>query len=420
MGSTKVGIKGSKFYINGKLTYSDIEGSNPGAHGLLMNARFIQGVFDDKGNRGRYARFGYEVFDPDANTDRLIEALPEWYRYGLRAFTVGFQGGGPCFTINNHTINNNPYSEDGTSLDGEYVRRMEKLIIAADNIGMVVIVSFFYGAQTRWLKDDNSVRNAVKTASNFLRDRGFTNVIIEIANEHNINEFKIHPILYNPEGIVSLIDVARRESGGMPVGCSGGGGYSNRDISMASDVVLIHGNGCSRQHYYNLIMRVREWEPDKPIVCNEDSQAVGQLEVAFRTKTSWGYYNNITKQEPPANWGISAGEDTYFAYRMAEGIGIKMTNIHEGDRYCLQGFESNFTFEGKRWIRLASLYPEEINFVDFFRNGDLIYTAYDEPYTVNYISNWLQGPCLIKEEDREWKALIHLRNGRIIEKTFRK
>lgn len=415
MGKTSLSIQGEKFYMNGRLTYSEIEGSHPEAHGLLMNARFIQGVFDDKADPGRFNRFG-RIFNPDKNTNDLIAALPEWYKYGLRAFTVGFQGGGPCFTTDNLTIDNNPFGADGTSLDPAYAERMDRLIRAADELGMVVIVSYFYGDQARRLKDGQAVLNAVRTASNFLKEGGYTNIIVEIANEQNIGAFQGHPLIHTPEGIVALIEIAREETGGLPIGSSGGGGYANDEICRASDAILIHGNGCSRQAYYNLIQRVREYAPNKPIVCNEDSQAIGQLEVAFRTQTSWGYYNNMTKQEPPADWGITPGEDTFFAYRMAKGIGINVPDIPEEEQYYLQGLEPEMEVDGKRWIRLASLYPEKINYVDFYRNGELIFTAYDEPFTVYYKWNWLQEAWKVQPDDREWKAVIHLRNGEVIEK----
>ena len=48
MPHTHLSISGEKFLINGALTYSEISGSKPAAYGLLMNARFIQGIFDDK------------------------------------------------------------------------------------------------------------------------------------------------------------------------------------------------------------------------------------------------------------------------------------------------------------------------------------------------------------------------------------
>ncbi|MCB0084503.1 MAG: hypothetical protein KDE47_26365, partial [Caldilineaceae bacterium] len=201
MPQTSLSVQGEKFLINGQLTYAEIDGSNPDAHGLLMNARFIQGVFDDKAAPARFARFDHAVWDADQHSADLIAALPDWYSYGLRGFTVGFQGGGPCFTVNNLTIDNNPFGEDGATLDAAYAQRMDRLIRAADELGMVVIVSYFYGDQTRWLRDGRAVRNAVTAASRFLREGGYTNVIIEVANEYDISPFQQHPLLYYPEGV---------------------------------------------------------------------------------------------------------------------------------------------------------------------------------------------------------------------------
>ncbi len=415
MSNTTLSMQGESFLINGQLTYAEIAGSNPNAHGLLMNARFIQGIFDDRADPSRFNRFGRK-FDPEQQTDNLIAALPEWYGVGLRAFTVGIQGGGPCFTIDNRTIDNNPFGEEGTSLDLAYASRLDRLIRGADAVGMVVTVSYFYGDQTLRLRDGKAVRNAVTTASNFLRDGGYSNVIIEIANEQDVPPFKEHPLVFYPEGVAMLNDLARKESGGLPVGCSGMGGSINREIAEASDVILIHGNGCTRQKLYNMIREVRDWGLNRPIVCNEDSQAIGQMEVTFQNYTSWGYYNNMTKQEPPANWGITKGEDEFFARRMATGIGIELPPLPMEDQYYLQGLETEMTDGGQRWLRLASLHPENINYVEFFRDSELYYTSFDEPFSVHFQSNWRQGSVAIQSPDEEWTALIHLRNGDTIER----
>lgn len=416
MAQTHLSISGEKFTINGALVYSDIPGSRPEAHGLLMNARFIQGIFDDAAEPARFARFGRAAWDPEQHTDDLIAALPEWYAYGLRAFTVGLQGGGPCFTVNNLTIHNNPFGEDGTRLDPAYADRLDRLIRAADELGMVAIVSYFYGDQTARLRDGRAVRAAVTTASRFLKEGGYTNVIIEVANEHDIPPFQKHPLLFYPEGVAALNDLARAESGGLLVGCSGKGGSVFREIAEASDVILIHGNGQSRQKLYGMIREVRGWNLDRPIVCNEDSQAIGQMAVTFKEQVSWGYYNNMTKQEPPADWGVLEGEDRFFAWRMADGIGIAVDPIPAEEQYYLQGLEPQMTDIGQRWLRVASLYPESINYVDFYRNGALYDTAWDESFSVHFQSNWRQGGAPAVPGD-EWRAEIHLRDGRVIERA---
>ena len=286
MDKTSISIENESFLINQKLTYSEINTSKPESHGMIMNARFIQGIFDDNVEPDRFARWGCSEWDPAVNTKALVDALPEWYGYGLRAFTVGFQGGGPCFTTSNDTIDNNPFGEDGTKLDPAYATRMDTLIKGADEQGMAVIVSYFYGSQAQRLKDVHSVRNAVIGASKFLKEGGYTNVLIEVANEMNISAFKNHPIIYEPEGMTSLIDLARKVSGGMAVGCSGGGGYRNYTVAEANDYVLIHGNGQTKQKYYTMIEEIKSWQQNKPIVCNEDCAALGNLGVAFKTKIS--------------------------------------------------------------------------------------------------------------------------------------
>lgn len=414
---TVLSIEGSKFLINGKKVYSEIPGCPEKYQGLLMNARFIQGIFEDKKEPERFSRFGRE-FDPESNTEELIEALPEWYQYGLRGFTVGFQGGGPCFTIDSQTIENNPFSEDGKHMNPVYLNRMKKIINAADELGMVVIVSCFYGPQSRFLKDDRAVMEGVKTAANWLRDEKFTNVIFEIANEHDIDAYKVHPILYNDQGIVELIEIAKRESGGLPVGCSSTGAYFSPEITNASDVILIHGNNMSRQVFYNQIMQVKELQPNRPIVCNEDSQALSNMQVALDEGVSWGYYNNMTKQEPPTVWKITPGEDTFFALRMAESLGISKHELVPEEQFYLQGLEKNEEWEGKRWIRLASICPEKISQVRFYRNEELVHRAYDDPFSIHFLFNWIQKPFEGIVSGERWKAVVMLTDGTEITKEI--
>lgn len=427
MPNTSIDIRGTKFLLNGKPTYSEIETTKIEAHGLLMNARFIQGIFDDKAQPERFAIFGHETWHPEENTDRLIAALPEWYRYGLRAFTVGLQGGGPVLTLDDwSTIDNNPFGPDGTAFDDGYAGRLDRLLKAADEIGMAVIVSYLYASQGPRLRDGRAVRNAVKTASRFLRDGSYTNVVIEVANEHDLPGFRIHPLVHSYEGIASLIDLAREESGGLPVGSSGIGASGHagaqgmegaREVAEASDVILVHGNGLTRQTYFDRIKVAQSWNLDKPIVCNEDSPCFTRLEVAYQTCTSWGYYNNHTKQDVPADWSVTRGEDTYFAHRMAQGIGIPVEPLPPEEHYYFQGFEPHMIQDGKRWIRVAALYPEKVDHVEYYRNGELMDLAYDEPFYPGYVTTWIQKPIVIRPEDKTFVARIVQADGDVIEKT---
>ncbi len=405
---TKLSIKGDKFLINGELTYSEIATSRKEARGLLMNARFIQGIFDDTNHPEKYARYGIEHWDPDENTNNLIEALPEWYSYGLRAFTVGFQGGGACFTIPNQEINTNPFSSDGMSIKEAALERMKRIILAADQIGMIVVVSCFYSGQIHYLDDNEAVIKATMLVAEWLKKEAFTNVILEIANEMNCEEYIPYPCIATEEGMCELIKQAREASGGYYVGCSSLGFSYYEAVGEASDINIIHGNNQTRQHLYNKILQARKTK--SPILCNEDSQAVSRLGVTYPAQVSWGYYNNLTKQEPPTRWNVLKGEDLFFAHRMAEGIGIEVPQLEEQDQYYLQGFEKDITYEGKRWIRLASMYPERIDFVEFYCNDELFYIAYDDPFLVNYEKTWDQKGVECELGDT-WKAVIHLVSG---------
>ena len=404
---TNLTISGENFLINGKLVYSEIEGSNPQMHGLLMNARLIQGIFDDKADATRFNRFGM-TFDPEKNTNALIAALPEWYRYGLRAFTVGLQGGGPCFTVPNGEIINNPFSPDGLHIDGEYLARLTRLLNAADELGMVVIVSALYCGQIRHLNGAQAVINAVRTTANWLRDGGWKNIIFEPANEYDIDLWKDYPIVKEHQSMVGLLDMARRESG-LFVGCSGGGGILNAEVARASDVILFHGNGQPRQAMANLIANARKWAPGKPIVCNEDSQAITNLQVCMDHHVSWGYYNGLTKQEMATDWRIRKGEDHFFALPIAVNVGIQWEKLTKNEQYLLMGISKTECWNGKCWPRISSLYPETINYVDFYVDGEWLYRCYDDPFSLYYISNWLQGP--LNRTEGLVRAEITLTNG---------
>jgi len=413
---TKISVKGDRFLINDRLVYSEIKDVNPKSLGLLWNQRLVQGIFDDKVDRTRFNLFKMKVFDPEKNTDNLIAALPEWYAYGMRAFTVCYQGGWPVGCMDVQEIDNNPFGSDGKTLDAEYAARLDRIIRAADDIGMVVIVSILYWAQSYRLKDGRAVVDAVKTGCNFLKEKGYTNVIVEVANEYNIEPFNKHAIVFYPEGQATLIQIAREASGGMLVGCSGGGVMADKEVVEESDVVIVHGNGASRGEYYKFLRKVHSWAEGKPIICNEDSPCISRVDVALECDTSWGYYNNYTKQIPPADYGVTKGEDMFFARRMARAIGIPVEDLPFEERFYLQGLEEWTSFHGMRVIRLAAEFPEQIDYVDFYLNGEKSYRSYDEPFYMEQQQTWLAEPHKISASDEEWKAVVHLCDGRIIEK----
>jgi len=414
VGRTIVTIRGGKFFINGAPTYSDLLGARPETLGLLWNQRMIQGIFDDAAGRSRYDQLTMEHFDPEANTDALIEALPAWYAYGLRAITVGFQGGWPVTMFADasdmETIENNPFGQDGDALDPAYAARMERVIRAADELGMVVIVNIFYWAQAARLRDGKAITAALHRACAFLREHAYTNVIIDLANEYNIRLFDKHPLIHSQEGMAHLIGLVREWSG-MPVGASVADGAVHPQVIAAGDFVLIHGNAMSRGEFHNYALKVLAAAGGKPVVCNEDSPCFSRVDVALEAGVSWGYYNNYTKQLPPCAWQITPGEDLFFARRMARAVGIPVAPLPPNEQLYLQGLEGWNSFGGGlRVLRLAAEYPERVDHVCFYCNGRKMDTAYDEPFFLYMDCTWLARPILLSPGDR-WTARVTMTDG---------
>src|SRR5690349_5094076 len=87
---TSVSIVGDEFYVNGKPTYAGRSWHGQKIQGLLLNARLVRGVFDDR-NTNTVRWWAYPdsgEWDPERNTREFIEAMPEWRRHGLLAFTI--------------------------------------------------------------------------------------------------------------------------------------------------------------------------------------------------------------------------------------------------------------------------------------------------------------------------------------------
>lgn len=416
MSKTSYKIENGNFYINGKLTYDEIPDGNPKVKGLLFNARFINGVFDDANpdHVGKYDRFGRK-FDRDRNTEELVRALPAWYKAGLRAITVGLQAGGPIYTFEDWgCIQTNAFSRDGRRLNQNTWSRLVKIIEAADELGMLVIVSLFYQAQIQYLENDGAILEASKTVCDALKELAYDNIIIEIANEYNILDAHVKDTaLIKGKNMAAWIGKVREWTDGrFAVGSSAGGIYADQEVILASDISLVHGNTARRQELHDFVRKVRSWKPEQPVVVNEDSPLFTHLEVAVEDHFSWGYYNNMTKQEPPCDWGITRGEDEYFAQRLSGLIGINRPEA--GNEFYLQGFESEMTIAGGRYVRVTGRRPELVDRVRFYEDDTLLDVAYAEPFMLYSQATWIQEPYFLSKDAKEFKAEVVLYDGQVV------
>ncbi len=331
---THVSIEGEKFLINGEPTFKGREWKGSEVEGLLPNSRMVQGVFDDL-NPETVAKWKYpdtRKWDAERNTNEFIKAMPEWRNHGLLAFTINFQGGSPEGYSKSQPWENNAFEPDGT-LRSAYADRMERIVKKADDLGMVVILGIFYFGQDERLQDENAVIAAVDNTVDWIQNNGFTNVIIEVANESDNRGYQQDII--TKERIHELILHIKKKAPELLVSTSfNGGSIPPEKVVEVSDYVLIHGNGVHEPaRITEMVETVRSLPSYRPmpIVFNEDDhfdfdKPVNNFVNATKAYASWGYFDFRMKDEGfdegyqsvPVNWEISSERKEGFFDKVKE------------------------------------------------------------------------------------------------------
>ena len=245
-GRTAVSIVVEEFHLNGEPTYKGRTWKGRNLQGLLLNLRMVQGSFDDR-NPATVTNWAYAdtgKWDAERNTREFLAAMPEWRRHGLLAFTLNLQGGSPQGYSQNQPWQNSAIGADG-SLRADYLGRLERILNRADELGMVVILGYFYFGQDQRLTNEAAVLRATDDATDWLLDKGWRNVLVEVNNECNV---RYDHELLKPRRVHELIErVKKRSAGtGRPLLVStsyGGGTIPQENVVRASDFLLLHGNG---------------------------------------------------------------------------------------------------------------------------------------------------------------------------------
>ena len=322
---TAVSIARDAFHINGQPTYQGRTWQGHKVEGLLLNSRMVQATFDDLNpeTRDRWIYPDTTSWDADRNTREFIAAMPTWRRHGLLAITVNLQGGSPQGYSKDQPWHNSAFTASG-ELRPEYLVRLQRVLDAADELGMVVIVGYFYFGQDERLRDEAAVVTATDAASRWLLDKGFTNVLVEVNNECNVKSYD-HAIL-REDRVHELIErVKRTERNGrrLLVGTSyGGGTVPLENVVRVSDFLLIHGNGVSDPDRIAEMARQARQVPGyrpMPILFNEDDhfdfdKPRNNFTTAVGAYVSWGFFDyrmpnegfDDGYQSVPVNWGISS------------------------------------------------------------------------------------------------------------------
>ena len=389
---TAVSIVGEKFLINGVATYEGRIWNSSVVEGLLLNSRMVNGIYDDLDGS---PPGGMLPWDPRTNTEDYVANMPDWRSQGLTAIGANLQGGSNrCNGLHgdgqSNSVDNNPFGANGTqgfddwyadqdTGHARYLARMGSIIRQADDLGMAVILGFFYFGQDESLDDEAAVIAAVDAATDWILDNGWTNVLIEINNESNIGYN--HSILQTSRVDELIARVQQRSSGAagahlpqghLLVSTSGGGGYDPRDQWIGqSDYVLLHGNGQSASGVRSMVDAVRAesvWQADpKPIVFNEDSTNLPNFEAAVEEYSSWGFFDNNGYQcvhdgNESDRWTLGKTTESGYWPLVAEiaGVGASPTPTPvpgsvtvEAEDMALSGYE----IDGAQsdWIMLSQI-----------------------------------------------------------------
>ncbi|NLE43217.1 MAG: hypothetical protein GX620_00745 [Chloroflexi bacterium] len=364
---TEISISGEEFLIDGTPAYAGRVFAGKRIQGLLFNVRAVQATFDD-GNPDTRRHWAYPdtgEWDPDRNVADFCAALPSWRDHGVLGFTLNFQGGGALYAPEIYSrFDNNGFTPAG-DLKPACAERMATVLDRADELGMVPIVGLFYGVHLKKMRDEAAVWRAGHAALEFLVSTGHRNLLIEVANEIEVCAHHSGYDIYDPMRAHEMVSAYKEAHPGLIFSTSQGGVKPETNECLptprlyeATDFVLIHGNGARAARLEAAIQAIRAMQAfranPKPIVINEDSPGIPNLEAAWRNGASWGYFDQgfggeaawngdayvdyrsrpresrfedlSGFQTPPTNWTINTDLKRAFFERVAEITGASVND----------------------------------------------------------------------------------------------
>ena len=333
--NTTVTIVGEDFFINGQPTYAGRVWRGHRIEGLLLNSRMVQATFDDR-NTNTIARWAYPDtgrWDTERNTREFIAAMSGWRRHGLLAVTLNLQGGSPEGYSSAQPWENSAFNPDGSLRMNDFAR-LEKILDRADELGMAVILGYFYFGQDQRLTDEAAVIRATDKTTRWLLEHGWSNVLVEINNESSPS---YHHEILKPSRVHELIErVQRQQWDGRRLLVSTsyrGGVVPGTNVVAVADFLLLHGNGMKTPvAVAELVRQTRALcTKPKPILFNEDDHydfdlPQNNFTAALNEHASWGFFDFRRKgegfdegyQSVPVNWAISSARKQEFFRLVAE------------------------------------------------------------------------------------------------------
>ena len=375
---TEVSIEDDRFLINGVPTQKELSFHDVSIEGLLLNSRMANAVFDDS-NEFTQHLWAYPDngnWDPERNTDELIEMLPTYISKGLNCIDINLQGASPLGYYRSDTEGicnlmarirskfpdateqeiwnglpgtaSQPWNSGAFTGKGElkpaFMSRTARVIEAADSIGMVVCLGLFYFGQDERLVDEQAVISATDNAISWVLDHGSKNVIIEINNECDVPRYE-HEILC-PDRVHELLDLSKsisKDGKRLLVSTSFTRRIIPETVIKSSDFILLHGNGMHDPgEITKRIVDTRNSSSyrGQPVFFNEDDHfkfesKSNNFVAALEKRAGWGFfdpgpgaggkaaYGNYIDgyQNPPVNWTINTARKESFFWFLAELTG---------------------------------------------------------------------------------------------------
>jgi len=303
---TVLSIQNDAFLFNGKPTYPGRVYKGHKIEGLLLNARLVQGVFDDLNpdTRERW-RYPDGPWDAERNCSEFIAAMPDWQGAGLAAFTLNCQGGSPEGYSKSQPWHNSAFSADG-GLRDDYAARLEQILDRADQLGMAVILGLFYFGQDHRLSDERAVIRAVDEITDWLLAKQYHHVLVEIANEVDVGHYT-HDIIKAERchELIERVQVRSRNRLDTPGGrllvstSTRGGTLPTQRITTCADCLLLHGNRVDAPASIRKMVndcRDIDGYRGQPVLFNEDDHfdfaaQDNNMLAAIESYAGWGYFD---------------------------------------------------------------------------------------------------------------------------------
>lgn len=321
-------VKADRFFARtGHASWSDTYDGGPyraKARGALLLVNAVHGLFDD-------AWLTEKEFDPDANTDALIASLDLYKAYGALGVFVSLQGFDHPYPPSSG-IARTGRAEDGKTkgslvsafrangdLDPAWTARLERLLRETNKRGMIVCLTYFSPVQDEALESDQAIVTAARNMTQWLIDKDFRNVIINIADSWDLQGIWDHADFVQ-RNVANLVidnrDLFNHAEFTLPIGAAGGEGLSYpNSLARICDIVLIHGNRADRADKLRAIGNLSEY--GRPVVLVEDPpRTAPDAEMLSRTAAAIS-----STLESPGGWALSPAGMSYrfpFAYAPAE------------------------------------------------------------------------------------------------------